>query len=199
MGHLRKIQRNVERRESEGDEQEVPEHHLRLPVGTVKSEPVKGDFLTIPLFGWVSTRVKTHTPLVMLVVLLIRQGDETPHGTLQIELPIFAETELQTLAVLERYGWDGRVWPTDPGWPDGNGEDEESLKALIAQAGLKATFVFPPNDAGVSVQEVKVTRARGPFLMPPLPEPDREPDPHKLARLRELCDNPTMLLSATIH
>lgn len=178
----------MEKQQTEAEEApEVPVDHLKLPVGTIVSDPVKGDFLTIPLFGWIGHRVRTRTPLVMLTTLLIPSLEEpAPRGTLQIELPIFEDTELQTLAVLERYGWDGRVWPHDPGWPDSDDEQAESLKGLIAQADLKSTFVFPNSGA----LPVTVSRARGPFLMPPLEAATEEANPVKLAKLRELCSRP---------
>jgi len=170
--------------------------HRKLPVGNVRSAPVKGDFLALPLFGWVATRDKTETPLVMLVALLMRAADDPkPRGTLQIELPIFEETELPTLACLERFGWDGRVWPVDEGWPTGFKDDEEQILALMESAQLRATLTFPSGDKGVAVQAVSVQRAKGPFLMPPLPEPEGEPDPVKLLKLRQLCENPRIFIN----
>lgn len=207
MSQLRKIQRNLRRdtqnhseAQDEGLEDLIPEHHLKLPVGKVISEPVRGDFLTIPLFGWVSLRLKTNTPLVMLTTLLIRSPeDPKPCGSLQIELPVFDDTELCTLGVLERYGWDGRVWPTDPGWPEEVSDEASVLRMLIESAGLKATLTFPPSGLGVATQTVTVGRARGPFLMPPLPTPENPPDEAKLEKLRWLCANPTMLLSSPLQ
>lgn len=167
--------------------------HRKLPVGQILSEPVKGDFLCLPLFGWIAVREKTETPLVMLVMMLLPSlEDPTPRGTLQLELPIFEDTELAVLAALNRFGWDGRVWPRDEGWPPEGSSDEENLRALLEQAELSNTLVFPSADEGVMAQSVSVQRARGPFLMPPLPKPEGEPDPWKLEQLRELCTNPTL-------
>lgn len=165
--------------------------HRKLPVGTIVSSPIKGDFLALPLFGWVAKRAQVDTPLVMVTTLLMRSlEDPQPRGTLQIELPVMEETELATLAALVRFGWDGRVWPIDDGWPTGAEADEEQLLALMESATLRATMTFPPGDNGVQAQSVSVQRARGPFLMPPLPEPEGEPDQAKLLRLRQLCENP---------
>jgi hypothetical protein len=190
MSLLRKIQRNVER------DDEVPLDHQKLPVGKVVSSPVKGDFLALPIFAWVARRAKTQVPLVMITVVLVgTDGSPSPRGTLQIELPIYEDTELAVLAYLERFGWDGRVWPLDEGWPSGETSEEAALKGLMDQAQLKATFTFPPGEKGVALQPVTVSRARGPFLMPPLPAPEVETDPVKLQKLRDICAQPQMLAS----
>lgn len=166
----------------------VPHHEL--PVGRMVSAPLKGKFMSLPLFGWVAKRDKTDTPLVMLVVVLIRSGeDPKPRGTLQIELPVFDHTATATVAALERYGWDGRIYPVDEGWPAGHDDEETQILDLMETAGLRATFVFPPGEQGASAQEVNVERAAGPFLMPPLPEAESV-DPKKLERLQQLCENP---------
>lgn len=168
--------------------------HRTLPTGNIISSPVKGEFLALPLFGWVAKRAQTETPLVMLAVLLIRSlEDPVPRATLQIELPILPETEKATLAALERFGWDGRVWPVDDGWPTGSEADEANILALMEQATLRATMTFPSDKAGA--QAVSVQRAKGPFLMPPLPEPEGDVDPVKLEKLRLLCANPRIFFN----
>lgn len=175
------------------NQQPKPEGHHKLPTGEVVSDPIKGDFLAIPLFGWVSLRNKTDTPLVMLTVLLIRSlEDPQPRGTLRIELPVFEDTEAATVAALERFGWDGRVWPVDDGWPAGSEDDETQLLSLMDSAGLRATMTFPPGEEGIQAQPVSVQRARGPFLMPPLPEPAKPPSTVLIEKLQQLCANPKL-------
>lgn len=169
--------------------------HLTLPVGKVLSDPIKGTFLSLPLFGWVSVRGKKNTPLVMLTLVLLKPDDvnPSPKGALQVEMPVMEETELATLEALERFGWDGRIWPEDAGWPIAGSEEEESLFAMIGQAGiLKNIMTFPPSERGATAVEIEVTRARGPFLMPPLPKMEGEPNKAKLDRLRELCESPAI-------
>lgn len=195
MSQLRKIQRNVEKRdEEENSEELVPANHLMLPVGKVLSAPVRGEHLTLPLFGWTAARAKEGTPLVMLVLVLLNPETFEMTGTLQVEMPVFTETEHATLSVLQGYGWDGRIWPTEPGWPDGNQAEEDNLRDLLSKAKLKATFVFPPRESGVSAQTVNISRARGPFLMPPLLDPDMEPDQELLAKFREVVTSPKKFL-----
>lgn len=158
------------------------------------SAPVKGEFQGLPLFGWVATRAKTEVPLVMIVLLLMRGTEEpVPRGTLQLEIPVIpGENELAVVATLEQLGWDGRVWPTDDGWPDGT-DDEDQVRTLMEQATLRATLTFPPHkDHGHATLPVDVQKAQGPFLMPPLPQPEDPPSEALTAKLRQLCENPAM-------
>lgn len=167
--------------------------HRKLPVGKLVSPPIKGKFIALPLFGWVALREKVDTPLVMLVCLLMPSATAPePKGTLQIELPVVEETEMATVAALERFGWDGRVWPGDDGWPDGSEEDEANIRSLLEQAGLAATMIFPSGDEGTAAQTVSVEAPKGPFIMPPLPEPETPPDPHLVERLRSICQEPAV-------
>lgn len=177
------------------EESGIPVDHLKLPVGQVVSDPIKGEFLALPVFGWVCRRVKVHTPLVMLILILIDPSaeDPTPKGTLRLELPVFPDTELATLGLLEAFGWDGRLWPDDEGWPNGDSDAETNLKALMAQAQVSATLTFPPYDSGCSAQKVNISRAQGPFLMPPIEPYEGDPDPERLAKFRHLCENSAFL------
>ena len=167
--------------------------HLKLPVGQVLTSPVKGKFLALPLFGWVANRDKVGTPLVMVHCLLLRSAtDSHPRGLFKYELPVIEETELRTAAALERFGWDGRVYPNDEGWPDGSPDTQAQLDALMASAKLRATMTFPPNDQGAPAPEVDIQRAQGPFLMAPLPEPESPPNPELVERLRQICADPQL-------
>jgi hypothetical protein len=205
MSLLRKIERRAARQAAKtngASEKALGEDaHYHLPVGQILSSPIKGDFLGIPLFGWVGRRDKTNTPLVMISLVLIRSlKDPKPRGTLLWELPVLPETKLATLNVLEEFNWDGRIWPSDPGWPTGFERDEQNIKVLLERAGLVATFAFPPKElppdengvpqTGSASRPFTVSRAQGPFLMPPLDEPKGEPDPLKLLRLQALCEDP---------
>jgi hypothetical protein len=191
MSLSRRLQRKKQQREEKEAQGPKGQDHRKLPVGKLISPPVKGDFLCLPLFGWVAIREKADTPLVMLVVTLIRSTeDPTPRGTLQIELPVWPETERATVAALARFGWDGRIWPKEDGWPEGDETDSQNLIELMSQAKLRNTMTFPPDDRGVACQSVTVARARGPFLMPPLEVPEGDVDPFLLERLQALCEDP---------
>ena len=196
MSQERKLKRVQEKKAEKEAEGPQGVDHRHLPVGKIVTSPIKGDFLTIPMLGWIAIRAKVNTPLVMIAALLFRSvEDPKPRGTIHIELPVFDETLQATVAALERYGWDGRAWPEDEGWPSvegesGPNEDEKNLLNMIEAVELKATLTFPPNDKGNAAQAVSVQRARGPFLMPPLPEPDEPPNPDLVKRLEELCKKP---------
>jgi hypothetical protein len=165
----------------------VTEAQQRLPVGKVVSTPVKGVFLGLPLMGWISLRKNSEVRLLMLALLLIRDGGVK--GILHVEIPIYPETERDALWMLQSFGWDGRIWPTDPGWPTGT-EDEANHTHFLEQSGLVASFVFPPVAGGAhATMNVDIQRAKGNFFMPPLPEAAEEPDPKLAARFQELCQD----------
>lgn len=188
MGSLRKFSRSQERATPKFTG--LTEEQLRLPVGQIVSAPAKGDFLALPLFGWVSVR-PSGIPLIIVASLLMRSlTNMKARATFKLELPIYPETEVATLAVLERFGWDGRIWPRDAGWPTGTGQDEENILALMNAAGLVSTLTFSPQDKGILAQPVHVARAQGPFLMPPFAAPDEPPSEEKMALLRKLYGEP---------
>jgi len=188
MSAIRKIKRAQEK----AAEGELTEEQKRYPSGKIITSPVKGDFSTFPLLGWISVRAKEEVPLVMLALALIR--DDSLRGTLQVELPVYeGETDKAVLASLKRYGWNGQIWsPGSEVWPTGNEESVEQLKTLMAPSKLKATLTFPPNEEGnFCAQPVEVTRARGPFLMPPLPEPEEELSLEELEAFLAICKDTT--------
>jgi hypothetical protein len=178
-------------------DESIPTNHLKLPVGTVLSDPIKGEFLAIPIFGYVCRRIKANTPLIMLTLILMT-SEGVPQGTIQVELPIFPDTELAVLGALEGLGWDGRVWPEDPGWPTGDKESEENLLGLMAQARLGSTLTFPPNDKGAAAMTIDIQRAQGPFLMPPLADYVGEPDPELLAKFRAVYSGATRFIRSPV-
>ncbi len=171
--------------------------HNKLPVGTVIGSPLRGTFSALPIFGYVALREKTNVPLVMLTVLLLR-GEEgkdlRPHGAMKIELPVYPETEDVIVHTLDKLGWDGRVWPNDDGWPTGEPQEGE-ISNMMDSAKLRATMTFPPKPEGVATMSVDVQRARGPFLMPPLEQPEGEVDATKRDKLRHLCETPQVFHS----
>jgi len=165
---------------------QLTEAQKRLPSGKVVTTPMKGTFLTVPVLGWVSMR-RDEVPVVMLVLSMLK--DNTPRGILHVELPVYeGETDRATLAALKRYGWNGDVWAKGTEvWPTGDPINEQPLVEMLEASNLVSTLVFPPDSLGnACAQEVEVLRARGNFLMPPLPEPDdvSEADVRKLL---ELC------------
>lgn len=184
--------RKFKREQDKSARELITEDQKRLPTGTVVTSPVKGEFTTFPLLGWVGIRAKEETPLLMLALALLK--DDRIRGTLNLELPVYeGETDKAVLATIDRYGWDGRVWsPGAKGWPTGDEANEEQIKMLLDQAGLKATLTFPPDfeTGNINAQPLDVRRARGPFFLEPLPQPEVDPDPERLTQFLELCRNP---------
>ena len=174
----RKVRRN-------GDSELVTEDQQRFPVGRVVSSPVKGECMGLPMLGWISLRKGSEIRLLMLALLLLREGK--PIGLLNVEIPIYPETERNTLWMLQSFGWDGRVWPKDEGWPTGSA-DEPGLQHMLGQAGLVSSIVFPPSKTGDhATMDVNISRAKGNFFMPPLPDAEVDPDPKLVSRFHELC------------
>jgi hypothetical protein len=61
---------------------------------------------------------------------------------------------------------------------------------MLGQAGLVASFVFPPSEeGGHATMNVDISRAKGNFFMPPLPEAKVDPDPKLVSRFHELCSD----------
>jgi hypothetical protein len=187
MSILRKFQRKQDQALVSGEP--ITEAQKRYPTGKVVSSPIKGEYLTFPLLGWMAVRAQESTPLVMLALALLK--DDRIRGTLHVEIPIYeGETDKAAFAALERFGWNGRVW--EPGadtWPTGDAANEEQLKMLLDGTGLRATLTFPPDSEtnNVQAQTVEVMRANGPFFMEPLAQPETEPDPEKFAAFMTLC------------
>lgn len=190
MSKLRTLRRNLAARDERERKEDpeatlVPDNHLKLPIGQlVTALEVKGEFLATPVLGWIAKRIKTRIPLVMVIFWLFDE-DGQPGGMLRIEFPVYPETEKDTLHYLETLGWDGRVWPAEPGWPDGDELETENIKALMAQADLNNTLAFPSKEDGSLAVKVLVERESGPFVMPPLSKATGEEKYYD--RFRELC------------
>lgn len=157
------------------------------------TEPLRGSYVSLPLLAWMAVRERDQTPLVMLALALLEPDQSRICGTLEVELPLYDDTEAATLAALERYGWAGAVWSLDDPPPLDNTELAEMLKGLLAQTTekLRATLVFAPDPTtGDSMaQTVEVSRAKGRFLMPPLEVPLAPPNLELLETMRDLTRN----------
>jgi len=183
-GSIRKIKRQKDR-----ESDELPTLQQKLPTGKLLTDPVKGEFTSVPLLGWIAVRTRDRIPLVMLDLALLRpeHQEEGIKGWLQVELPLYLDTEAATVAALERYGWSGKCWKEgDEHWPTGDEDNLEQLRGLMSQWGLRASLTFPPSElGGFNAQPVEVTRAAGSFLMPPL-ETTEPPNPERVQALRDI-------------
>jgi len=169
---------------------ELSPEQQKLPSGRVLTQPLRGSFLSLPLLAWPCARDRRQTPLVMMVLALMSKEMDGILGTLELELPFHADTEAPILAALERYGWAGSIWALGDPPPRDNTELAEVLKGLLegTMQNLKATLVFEsdPTTGASFAQTIEVTRAKGRFLMPPLPQPNAAPDDKRLQLLRDL-------------
>lgn len=109
-------------------------------------------YLLLPSVSWFGSEAMDLTdipPTLHIVGYLLQPGTFDPKGTLAWTFPLFTEQGIETaLSVLTSLGWDGRVFPHDPGWPSAP-EDEENLATMMAYQGMKkATLTFPPNFVG---------------------------------------------------
>lgn len=182
---LRKLKRQKDR-----DSDELPPVEQKLPTGRVLTEPIKGTFVSFPLLGWIAVRDRDRIPLVMLVLALLEPGKEemgVPKGTLEVELPLYVDTEAPTIAALERYGWTGLTWTVGAPPPFDSWNLAEQLTALL-EPSLRSTLIFAsdPQTGGQPAQNVEVMRAKGRFLMPPLEVPAESPKPERVRALRDL-------------
>lgn len=179
---------SIGRKLRKAEKDQVTEEQQRLPTGKIVSSPVKGEFTALPVLGWISLRKSTEIRLVMLAMLLFRDGKIC--GMFHVELPVYPETERDIISCLQRLGWDGRLWPRDAGWPD-ESNDEEGHRVLLESTQLAASMVFPPVGDGHATMNVHVTRARGPFFMSPLSKAEEDPDQKLVDRFHELCQDIT--------
>lgn len=183
--------RRLKRRQDQ-DSNELPPDQQKLPAGRIVGDPLRGSFLSLPILGWISVRecedVRERIPLVMLHLALLGKQDYVMHGTLEVELPLYIETEDATLAALDRYGWAGTTWALGEAAPLGDEEVGQQLTGLITQASenLRATLLFTSGPEGAPAQEVEITRAQGRFLMPPLEKPCEAPSPERLKAFRAI-------------
>lgn len=186
-GSLRKLKRQRDK-----DSVELSPSEQKLPTGRiatrVSEQPPRGRYLAFPLLGWISARHRDRIPLVMLALALLRpeEGDGII-ATLEVEFPLYVDTEAATLAALDRLGWTGTSWSPGEPSPFGDESVSENLAGLISQAALnlKATLLFAPSP-DAPPYEVEVLRAAGKFLMPPLEPPSEPPTAERLKLLRDL-------------
>lgn len=175
------------KRQQDRDSDELPEAQQKLPTGRVIGDPLRGTFNSLPLVGWMAVRQRDRNPIVMLRLALLGRETNALFGGLEVELPLYRETEAATVAALERYGWTGATWTVGDPFPFGDESTAELLSEAMSQAGLRATLLFTGDEDGNKTQEVEIMRAQGPFLMAPLSEPKEPPSQERVRSLREIA------------
>lgn len=133
-----------------------------------------GPYRLLPLMGYIGKRGET--PYLIVQGLLLRTFDDRQVGMLSWTIPLTDATQPAALDLLVGLGWDGRLWPNDAGWPDGDPREAEGLRKLLRECRLDASLVFPPVE-GLGCRTIRVLVAKKggePFPMPPaLSEEDR--------------------------
>jgi hypothetical protein len=184
---LRKLKRQHDR-----DSNELSPAQQKLPRGRVVGDPLKGTFLSIPIFGWIAFREGDRIPLIKLALGLLENDEEHLNkGLLELEIPLYPDTEAAALTVLDRYGWTGAIWAIGDPPPFGDQDAADSFIGLLSAVGLAATLLFGPDreTSKNPALSIEVLRAKGPFLMPPLDQPAEPPPPERLSILRDLASN----------
>jgi hypothetical protein len=135
------------------------------------------------------------TSFLLLVAFLLRISDESHVGVLHWMMPFNPRTEGAVTRLLCCFGWDGRVWPEDTGWPGEKSQEAVGLRSLLKGQNILGTLTFPPDpDLGVNVvlrQEVLRTSANFP-LSPDIPEGTETPEatPEMFVKLRKYAEDP---------
>lgn len=184
---LRKIKRQKDRASDE-----LPLREQKLPTGRIVSGTARGVFTAIPLLGYVAARDRDRIPLVMLLLGLVKPNlspeESLDPAFLEVEIPLYLDTEAATIAALERFGWGGLSWALNEPPPFESWSTAEELTILMGTQRLQRTLIFAPDPVtgGQPAQDVEVMRARGRFLMPPLEAPIEPPKAELVKALRDL-------------
>jgi hypothetical protein len=124
-----------------------------------------GPYLALPLIGWLAQVGGAR--FLSLGMALIRISDNSPVGSLGWAIPFGPRTDETCANVLAALGWDGRIWPTNPGWPTGT-DREEAIRTMLDEANLGNAIVFPPDETrGAPAVRINVLASSGPFTLDP--------------------------------
>lgn len=153
-----------------------------------------GPYRFLPLVGSVR-KTKSGVALV-LGGLLLKVYAQKNEGLLNWKIPLTEGTIGSALELLAALGWDGRVWPSEAGWPDSDPWETKGLQRMLGELGLRNTMVFPPV-AGKGTRALRVLVGKGGMNLFPLPPTveaeDRLPVPPEWeAKLRFLAANPSV-------
>ncbi len=117
-----------------------------LPIWRVAdgNVPVGEEYEHLPLMACVRRDGKGISHLHIL--LLVLDTEQAPLGTVlcsqQLSSPLGRIYAASFLAML---GWDGRIWPKDPGYPTDTGM-EQGVRDAMGAINAKAAMVFPAGE-----------------------------------------------------
>ncbi len=177
----------------------TPREDLCLAKVTSGDQVRPGPYNLLPILG--SVHKGRNQAFVLITTFLLRIADDAHVGVMNWVLPFNERTERTVAKLLVSLGWDGRVWPEEPGWPGTDTKESHGLRSLLAGQNLLATLTFPPdgeNGNAIVRQEVLRTSANFP-LCPDVPEDEgKEPTPEQIAKLRKLAEDPETIFGSRL-
>ena len=127
--------------------------------------------------------------VVLITCFLLRIADDKHVGVLDWIIPWNPRTEATAAKLLVGFGWDGRVWPDDEGWP-GNEQEGTGLRTLLSASGFRATLTFPPaSDGSNRTLRQEVLRSSQAFPLCPEVHNDIVVTPEHIEKLRTLMED----------
>jgi hypothetical protein len=154
--------------------------------GTVTPGPYNFLPVLCTMAGPVTERV------VLITCFLLRIVDDKHVGVLDWILPWNPRTEAGIARLLVGFGWDGRVWPDEEGWP-GTDIEGNGLRTILSASGLRATLTFPPSaDGSNRTLRQEVLKMSSAFPLCPDVHNDIVVPPEHLEKLRKLMEDPSI-------
>jgi len=158
-----------------------------------------GPYNLLPVLGSMH-KGKHDNSFVLITSFLLRISDEAHIGVMNWALPFNERTEKTIATLLASFGWDGRVWPEETGWPGDETKEAAGLRALLKGQKLAATLTFPPDpDNGNAVLRQEILRTSADFpLSPEVTNGSKEATPEMIEKLRKLAEDPTAVFGSGV-
>lgn len=187
MSFARKLSRSWSKKSSTGT---IRNWDPELPVAKIQdsSIQIRGSALLFPLCSFLTT--STHQGEVLRTeALLFRFEEEAPKviGTCLLDFPVREENKTQLVGWLSGLGWDGRVWPREPGWPDEAADMEKAILKAAMKHKVAHVLVFPSGDLSSTAQSIEVKSPSGWFPLEPLAQM-QDIDPFLVERFLALTE-----------
>lgn len=168
---------------------ETPEVDRAMGAGA--GEYALGPHRFLPAVAWVRGEC------LVIIGFLLRMQENKTVGSLAWSLPYTPNTAYVLGDLMATLGWNGRVWPPEPGkeegvWP--TDEDEvRGLRYLMAGRNIQRTFTFPTTEEGNVVLTINMQRrAKVDFPLDPRPYITREADMAMRDELHRFVSEPDL-------
>lgn len=166
---------------------------IETPIAQVTGGMVRaGTYRTFAVLGWIEKKFG-QLPKVGIQTIILHAVHNKHMGALTLGLPVSPKTELYVNALLQTFGWDGRVWPHDEdgGWPEGS-NDRDQILGLLDKVNLDATLTFAAGPQGVPAIRMNILKSRESFMLSPFDEINSPPV--HLERFRALVADPSIFV-----